>query len=104
MSLISVQSALASGSLTVLVNTADDFIHLGLAISPDLDTVLYTLAGRHDREQGWGLAGETWHAMEAMATLGGPTWFRLGDSDLATHLYRTARLREGASLTAIARS
>ena len=95
------QAVLSPGALTVLVNTADDFVHLGLSISPDLDTVLYTLAGLHDREQGWGLAGETWRAMGALAALGGPTWFRLGDRDLATHLYRTARLQQGASLASV---
>ena len=87
--------------LTVIVNTADDFEHLGLCISPDLDTVMYTLAGIANPETGWGIAGETWHALEAIARLGGPDWFRLGDRDLATHILRTRRLRSGERLTAI---
>jgi LPPG:FO 2-phospho-L-lactate transferase len=89
------------GSLTVIVNTADDFEHLGLAISPDLDTVMYTLAGLEDAAQGWGLAGETWSFMEATRRLGGETWFRLGDRDLATHVERTRRLHAGESLASI---
>src|SRR5579859_4293177 len=88
--------------LTVIVNTADDFEHLGLHISPDLDTVMYTLAGIANPQTGWGIAGETWNFMDQVARLGGPTWFRLGDRDLATHAVRTARLREGHTLTAIA--
>ncbi len=87
--------------LTVLVNTADDFDHLGLCISPDLDTVMYTLAGIANRQTGWGIADETWSFMAEVERLGGPTWFRLGDRDLATHVLRTARLRRGDSLTAI---
>jgi LPPG:FO 2-phospho-L-lactate transferase len=86
--------------LTVVVNTGDDFEHLGLAISPDLDTVLYTLAGLNDTVRGWGLAGETWNFMEAMERLGGETWFRLGDKDLATHVERTRRLKT-ESLSAV---
>lgn len=92
---------LDDGALTVLVNTADDFEHLGLYISPDIDTLLYTLAGRASASRGWGLEGETWHAMEALEALGGDSWFRLGDRDLATHLWRSARLREGAGLGVI---
>ncbi|SEI53859.1 2-phospho-L-lactate transferase [Pseudomonas sp. NFACC07-1] len=84
--------------LLIVCNTGDDFEHLGLRICPDLDTVTYTLAGRADRVQGWGIEGETWHCLESLAELGGPSWFRLGDRDLATHLYRTQRLREGARL------
>jgi LPPG:FO 2-phospho-L-lactate transferase len=86
--------------LTVVVNTGDDFEHLGLSISPDLDTVLYTLAGLNDPVRGWGLAGETWNFMEAMERLGGETWFRLGDKDLATHVERTQRLKT-ESLSAV---
>lgn len=86
--------------LTVLVNTGDDFEHLGLHISPDLDTVVYTLAGMANPATGWGLAGETWTFMEQIERLGGPTWFRLGDRDLATHVFRTERLRRGDTLTA----
>ncbi len=87
--------------LTVLVNTADDFEHLGLHISPDLDTVMYTLAGIANPETGWGIAGESWTAMEQVGRLGGPTWFRLGDRDLATHAVRTERLASGETLTAV---
>ena len=81
--------------LTVIVNTADDWEHLGLAISPDVDTVLYTLAGLVSEERGWGIEGETWAAMEMLGRYGLPVWFRLGDRDLATHLARTQWLREG---------
>ncbi len=87
--------------LTVLVNTADDFDHLGFHISPDLDTVMYTLAGIANSETGWGIADESWSFMAQMERLGGPTWFHLGDRDLATHALRTERLRRGDSLTAI---
>ena len=85
--------------LTIVVNTGDDFEHLGLNISPDLDTVMYTLAGISDALRGWGLAGESWNFMEQLETLGGETWFRLGDRDLATHVQRTRCLREGLSLS-----
>ncbi|WP_322514125.1 2-phospho-L-lactate transferase [Rhodopseudomonas palustris] len=87
--------------LTVIVNTGDDFEHLGFHISPDLDTVTYTLGGVANSQQGWGLEGETWGFMEQLARLGGPAWFKLGDRDLATHAYRTNRLREGATLTEV---
>jgi LPPG:FO 2-phospho-L-lactate transferase len=88
-------------TLMVVCNTGDDFEHLGLAISPDLDTVLYTLAGIANPETGWGRAGETWSFMAALAELGGETWFRLGDRDLATHIQRTRRLAAGERLSAI---
>ena len=84
--------------ITAVVNTGDDTELHGLHISPDLDTVLYTLAGAINPETGWGLAGETWRVMESLEKLGGLTWFRLGDRDLATHCYRTQRLSEGAAL------
>lgn len=87
-----------AGDLSVVVNTADDFDHLGLSISPDLDTVMYTLAGLENASQGWGLTGESWSFMAAMEKLGGETWFRLGDRDLATHVERTRRLTAGATL------
>ncbi len=87
--------------LTAGVNTADDFVHLGLAISPDLDTVLYTLAGIENPAQGWGRADETWSFMEALEKLGGETWFRLGDKDLALHLFRTQALAQGRALSAV---
>ncbi len=92
---------LAPEDLLIAVNTGDDFEHLGLYISPDLDTVTYTLAGRENPETGWGLAGEAWRFMEALAELGGEAWFRLGDRDLATHIERTRRLRAGDSLSSI---
>jgi LPPG:FO 2-phospho-L-lactate transferase len=85
--------------LTVIVNTGDDFQHLGLHISPDIDTVIYTLSGLANPERGWGRSDETWNFMEALAGLGGETWFRLGDRDLAMHIERTKALRSGASLT-----
>lgn len=84
--------------VTAVVNVADDLVLHGLHISPDLDTVTYTLADAIDPERGWGLAGETWNAMEALDRYGGETWFSLGDRDLATHLYRTHRLAQGATL------
>jgi LPPG:FO 2-phospho-L-lactate transferase len=87
--------------LTVVVNTGDDFQHLGLHISPDLDTVMYTLAGLANPETGWGLAGETWNFLEALQRLGGDAWFRLGDRDLATHVERSRRLWGGATLTEV---
>jgi LPPG:FO 2-phospho-L-lactate transferase len=86
--------------LTIVVNTGDDFEHLGLSISPDIDTVLYTLGGVADRERGWGRSGETWHFMEAVRGLGGESWFQLGDRDLAMHVERTRWLREGRTLEA----
>ena len=92
---------LAPGCLTVVANTGDDFEHLGLAISPDLDTLLYTLAGVADPGKGWGRRDETWTFMRALAALGGPAWFQLGDGDLATHVERTRRLAAGETLTAI---
>jgi LPPG:FO 2-phospho-L-lactate transferase len=87
-----------SADITAIVNTGDDTVLHGLHISPDLDTVLYTLADAINPDTGWGLAGETWRVMESLAALGGITWFNLGDKDLATHCYRTQRLSEGAAL------
>jgi LPPG:FO 2-phospho-L-lactate transferase len=91
----------APWGVTAVVNTGDDTELHGLHISPDLDTVTYTLAGLNDDERGWGLAGETWTVMDGLDRLGGETWFRLGDRDLATHLYRTERLSEGATLSQV---
>jgi LPPG:FO 2-phospho-L-lactate transferase len=91
----------APGDVTAVVNTGDDTELHGLHISPDLDTVTYTLAGLNDDERGWGLAGETWSVMDSLDRLGGETWFRLGDRDLATHLYRTQRLAVGATLSEV---
>lgn len=90
---------LPPGQLTVVVNTGDDFTHYGLRICPDLDTTLYTLGEVANKEQGWGRAGETWQCLDTLAELGGDTWFRLGDRDLALNLLRTQRLAEGMSLT-----
>jgi LPPG:FO 2-phospho-L-lactate transferase len=90
---------LSPGDLTIAVNTGDDFEHLGLPICPDIDTVAYTLAGINDPVQGWGIAGESWAFMDAMAALGGETWFRLGDRDLATHIRRRELLAAGHSLS-----
>lgn len=94
---------LSPGELTVVVNTGDDFEHLGLFISPDLDTVCYTLAGLANFETGWGRANETWNTITNVEKLGGPDWFRLGDQDIATHLERTRRLKEGQRLSQITR-
>jgi LPPG:FO 2-phospho-L-lactate transferase len=87
--------------LLVVANTGDDFEHLGLAISPDIDTVMYTLSGLANPELGWGRRDETWSFMETLAALGGEDWFRLGDRDLAVHVERTRRLHAGESLSAI---
>lgn len=89
--------------LHIASNTADDFEHLGLTVCPDIDTVLYTLAGLSNTEQGWGLAGESWRVLGALADLGVDTWFKLGDRDLATHLWRTGQLAAGNSLSAVTR-
>lgn len=87
--------------VTAVVNTADDMVLHGLAISPDLDTVVYTVAGAIDPGRGWGLRDESWQAMATLERYGGATWFGLGDRDLGTHLYRTQRLAEGASLSTV---
>ena len=89
------------GHLTVLANTGDDFEHFGLSISPDIDTLMYTLAGVNDKDQGWGRANETWSFMEAVKEMSGEDWFNLGDRDLATNVLRTSRLRMGKSLGGI---
>ena len=94
-------AALPEGALTVAVNTGDDFEHLGLHICPDLDTVMYTLAGIENPETGWGVAQESWHCLESLRRLGAEDWFRLGDRDLATHLHRSARLAAGAGLAEV---
>ena len=88
-----------AGKLTAIVNTGDDFRHLGLTVCPDLDTVMYTLAGEANTTSGWGREGETWRTIEEVERLGGPSWFRLGDLDLATHLVRASYLDAGHSLT-----
>lgn len=94
-------AAIAGGALSVIVNTGDDFDHLGLRVCPDIDTVLYTLGGVANREQGWGIEGETWNFLDQLERLKAPTWFRLGDRDLATHVLRTQRLHAGERLTGI---
>ena len=91
-------------SITAIVNVGDDTVLHGLHISPDLDTITYTLAGMDNRETGWGVVGETWTVMDELARLGGESWFRLGDRDLATHLFRTERLRAGDSLSEVTAS
>ena len=95
------QDVLAPGELTVIGNVGDDVSVLGMHVSPDLDSVLYALAGLNDEERGWGRAGETWNALEAAAAWGGEAWFRLGDLDLGLHLVRTHALNEGDTLSAI---
>jgi LPPG:FO 2-phospho-L-lactate transferase len=94
---------LPADGLTVVVNTADDFEHLGLHVSPDIDTVTYTLAKLANPETGWGRRDESWNFMAALEQAGGETWFRLGDKDLVTHVLRTKRLRGGETLTAVTR-
>lgn len=95
---------LPPGDLRIVVNTGDDFTHLGFRICPDLDTVMYTLAGLANPETGWGLAGETWNFMDALRRIGGETWFLLGDRDLATHVERTRRLAHGETLSDVTRA
>ena len=87
--------------ITAVVNTGDDMVLHGLHISPDIDTVTYTLAGLDNKETGWGLANESWTVMGQLESLGGQSWFRLGDRDLAAHLFRTQRLSEGATLSEV---
>lgn len=100
---LGLRNIVAAGKLTIVANTGDDFEHLGMHVSPDVDTLLYTLAGLDNPETGWGRRGETWSFMAALAALGGETWFRLGDGDLATHIERTRRLRAGEPLSHIIR-
>jgi LPPG:FO 2-phospho-L-lactate transferase len=95
--------ALDPVQFTVIANTADDFVHHGLQISPDLDTVMYTLAGLSNQQVGWGQEGESWNFLDALARLGGQDWFRLGDRDLATHIFRSDLLGRGATLSEVTR-
>ena len=88
-------------ALTIIVNTGDDFEHLGLTVCPDIDSVVYALAGKNDAERGWGREGESWQFMTALKELSDQTWFQLGDRDLAMHVYRSWRLRTGATLSEI---
>jgi LPPG:FO 2-phospho-L-lactate transferase len=92
---------LAPAQLDIIVNTGDDFEHLGLMICPDLDTLTYTLAGLNNTETGWGRAGETWTFMTSLRALGGESWFQLGDGDLAIHVERTRRLAAGEPLSRV---
>ncbi len=95
--------AMGPSGVTVIGNVGDDLEVLGLHVSPDLDTILYALAGLHDEERGWGRAGETWDALETVSGLGGEDWFRLGDRDLGLHLVRTEALRRGEPLSSVTR-
>ena len=95
--------ALPQGELSIIANPGDDFELHGLTICPDHDTLLYTLTGLGDRQRGWGLAGETWNALEQFGKIGAPDWFRLGDRDLALHIHRTALLKSGERLTEVNR-
>jgi len=95
-------NAIDPSEITAVVNVGDDLVLHGLTICPDLDTITYTLAGLNNDELGWGLKGETWRVMEELGAIGGEAWFRLGDQDLATHLYRSQRLNEGATKTEVA--
>ena len=101
--LLGLQRIVTPGALTAIVNTGDDFDHLGLRICPDIDTALYTLAGLANTELGWGRRDETWHFMQTLTTLGGETWFRLGDRDLALHVERTQQLNARKSLETFTR-
>jgi LPPG:FO 2-phospho-L-lactate transferase len=92
---------LSPAEIAFIVNTGDDFEHLGLHVSPDIDTLVYTLSGESNTEVGWGRRGETWQFMRALKQFGGETWFNLGDLDLAMHLERTQRLHKGATLTQV---
>jgi LPPG:FO 2-phospho-L-lactate transferase len=98
---LGLRNVLPRNSLRILVNTGDDFEHLGLRISPDIDTTMYTLGGLADPERGWGRRDESWTFMRVLASIGGETWFQLGDGDLALHVERTRRLRAGQTLTEI---
>lgn len=94
-------AAVAGSDLRIAVNTGDDFEHLGLTICPDIDSNLYALAGLNDVARGWGRRDESWNFMQALAQLGGEAWFQLGDRDLAIHVLRSQRLRQGATLSAV---
>lgn len=95
---------LPSDTLTVIVNTADDLTIWGLAVSPDLDTAMYTLSGLAQPDLGWGVNGDTFNALDALGRYGMPTWFRIGDRDLATHVFRTAALQDGKPLSVVTRA
>ena len=101
---VGLAAVLRPSEVAIVVNTGDDFEHHGLAVSPDLDTMMYTLAGISNTAAGWGRANETWNFMSALGELGGETWFRLGDRDLAVHVLRTEQLRLGVPLSKITRA
>jgi len=98
---LGLSQALPPGALRIVANTGDDFVHHGLNISPDIDTLLYTLSGLSNKDVGWGRRDETWNYMQACEELGLDTWFRLGDKDLAIHIYRSQRLAQGATLSEV---
>lgn len=98
---VGLAEVLSEDQLLIVANTADDFTHLGLRVCPDLDTVMYNLAGIQNKQQGWGIEGETWQFMQQLGKLDGENWFLLGDKDLATHTVRTQLLQQGKNLTAI---
>lgn len=100
---VGLREILGPDELAFVVNTGDDFEHLGLHVSPDLDSLMYALADLSNPETGWGRVGETWDCLDTLQQLGGESWFRLGDRDLAVHLQRTTRLRAGASLSSVTR-
>lgn len=100
---VGLREVLGPDELAFVVNTGDDFEHLGLHVSPDLDSLMYALADLSNPETGWGRVGETWACLDTLQQLGGESWFRLGDRDLAVHLQRTTRLRAGASLSSVTR-
>ena len=92
---------LSPDQLTILANTGDDFEHLGFTVCPDIDSLLYSLSEINNSELGWGQKGETWNFLSALERLGGETWFKLGDRDLATHIFRAEKLKKGFSLTEV---
>jgi len=98
---LGLSNVLSPEQLSIIVNTGDDFEHLGLHVSPDVDTVMYALAGLDNPQTGWGMAGDTFQALGMVERYGGPSWFGLGDKDIGTNLLRTALLREGHSLTEV---
>ena len=98
---LGLNAVIGSDDLTLIANTGDDFQFHGLHVSPDIDTLVYTLSGKNDDVRGWGLAGETWGFMEALGGLGGEAWFNLGDHDLAMHVLRSEKLRQGQPLSQI---
>ena len=101
---LGLSQVLNNDDFMTIVNTGDDFVHLGLKICPDIDTIIYTLAELVDQERGWGLKDESWNFLEKTKLLGGESWFNLGDKDLATHVHRTQRLAKGENLTSITKN